>query len=113
MKSRESSSHAPEKIENIHIISGKLAILLFDDEGNLGQVYELDKSVRETIAIPAFTWHTYLVLTESAITYETMMGVYDPETWKKMADWAPNESAEESDIYLDTLTKQAQTVLLG
>ena len=102
-----------EKIENIHIISGRLAILLFDDDGKLDQVYELDQSIREKTAIPAFTWHTYIVLTESAITYETMMGVYDPETWKKMADWAPNESAEESDIYLDTLTKQVQTVLLG
>jgi len=40
------------------------------------------------------------MLTKEVIIYETMEGVYNPTTWKKMATWAPKENSIESVKYL-------------
>lgn len=92
-----------EKIENIHLIQGKLAALFFDDQGKVTTCTLLEKGAIELIEVPAFTWHTYVMLTEYVITYETMMGVYEPSTWKKFADWAPAEGVIEASRYLGSL----------
>jgi hypothetical protein len=46
------------------------------------------------------------MLSDFAITYETMMGKYDPNTWKTFADWAPKENTVESSAYLMGLFKK-------
>ena len=53
--------------------------------------------------MPAFTWHTYAITSDVAVTYETMMGKYNPSTWKKFAEWAPKEQSEESVNFLKRL----------
>lgn len=92
-----------EKIEKIHLIHGRVATLFFDDQGNIKQRILLEEGGNSLVEVPAFTWHTYVMLSEHAITYETMMGAYDPGTWKKFADWAPLESTPDSLRYLDFL----------
>ena len=32
-----------------------------------------------------------------------MMGVYDPKTWKKTPDWAPDENSNAADEYFRNL----------
>ena len=32
------------------------------------------------------------MLSKEVIIYEEMEGLYNPDTWKKMATWAPNEN---------------------
>jgi len=96
-----------EKIEKIHIIEGKLAVFFFDDEGEITKITILEKGGIEMIAVPAFTWHTYAMLSDYAITYETMMGKYDPHTWKDFFTIAPAENTEESIIYLRKLQEKA------
>jgi len=97
----------PEKIEVIHIVQGRLAVLYFDDHGVVDDCMLLQNGGVELIEVPAFRWHTYVMLTEHAITYETMMGVYRPETWKRMAEWSPSESTAESHEYLNSLRRKA------
>jgi cupin fold WbuC family metalloprotein len=95
-----------EKIEKIYLIEGRVAVLWFDD---LGQVIEctcLEKGESELIEIPAFTWHTYVMLTDHVITYETMMGIYNPQTWKRFAEWAPREGSLVSLEYLNVLRRE-------
>ena len=92
-----------EKHEDIYLISGKLAILYFDDVGALVESNVLEESKLQHIRVPAFTWHTYVMLTDQVITYETMNGIYDPTTWKSMASWAPPEGTLEAKIYLSNL----------
>ena len=92
-----------EKIEKIYIVKGKVAVIFFDDIGIPIRRTVLEKNYIDQIEVPAYTWHTYIILSESAVTYETMMGVYDPETWKKFADWAPKEGGFESIKYLEFL----------
>ena len=96
-----------EKIENIHLIEGRVAALFFDDIGKITRCTILEKGGLELIEVPAFTWHTYIMLTERAITYETMMGIYKPETWKRFAEWAPQEDTVESVAYLTFLKQEA------
>ena len=92
-----------EKIEHIYLIRGRIAVLFFDDEGRKTRSTLLEEKGVTHVAVPAFTWHTYVILSESAITYETMMGEYAPKTWKEFAQWAPVEGVAESAAYLETL----------
>ncbi len=92
-----------EKIEKIHLIRGKVAALFFDDQGAVKNCTVLEKGGIELIEVPAFTWHTYVMLTDYVVTYETMMGVYEPKNWKKFAEWAPQEGTMECPKYLDLL----------
>jgi cupin fold WbuC family metalloprotein len=96
-----------EKIEEIYIIQGEIAVLYFDDNGSVTHVTHLKKGETEVVRVPAFTWHTYVMLTERTISYETMMGKYDPKTWKQFARWAPLENTPESIEYLVSLKREA------
>ena len=97
-----------EKIEDIYLLEGKLSVIEFDEVGKIEKTTILDKGDKRHIQIPAFTWHTYVVLSDYAVTYETMMGQYDPKTWKNFSDWAPKEGLQESEDYLLYLKRKCQ-----
>ena len=97
-----------EKIEEIHIVKGKVATIFFDDQGVVRDVVLLEKGGMECTRVPAFAWHTYVMLTDEAVTYETMMGKYDPLTWKRFTSGAPKEGSPESAAYLESLRDAAQ-----
>lgn len=98
-----------EKIEKIALVEGRVAVLMFDDEGAVKRVVMLAEGQTDYVEVPAFTWHTYVMLSEHAITYETMMGRYEPDTWKGFAGWAPREESPESADYLALLKTTALT----
>lgn len=100
-----------EKIEEIYVVSGKIAVLYFDNAGAITKITHLQKGGTEVIKVPAFTWHTYVMLTDRTVSYETMMGKYDPKTWKHFADWAPLENSEASYDYLNFLKAEAAKAL--
>jgi len=92
-----------EKIEKMFLVEGSFALVLFDNNGEISESIVLDKGGRESIDVPAFKWHTYVMLTKEVIIYETMEGVYDPSTWKEMASWAPLENTPGAHEYLSLL----------
>jgi cupin fold WbuC family metalloprotein len=96
-----------EKIEKIYLIQGKMAVLFFDDHGAIRAVTVLEKGGPEYVEVPAFAWHTYVMLSDCAVSYETMMGEYERKTWKEFADWAPSEDSAESRVYLKFLKDEA------
>lgn len=98
-----------EKIEHIYIVEGRVAALFFDDKGYIKECTILESGGIELIVVPAFKWHTYVMLSDHAVTYETMMGVYKPETWKRFANWAPQEGTQESIEYRALLQQKAST----
>ena len=65
----------------------------------------IEENKKDYIEVPAFTWHTYIMKSEVTVIFETMMGVYDPKTWKKLANWAPDENSAEAKTYLSKLRK--------
>lgn len=97
----------PEKIERIYLIEGRIVVLFFDERGAIQRTVLLERGGVDMVEVPAFAWHTYVILSDHAITYETMMGRYEPATWKEMAAWAPTESDGSSAEYLATLKRQA------
>ncbi len=96
-----------EKIEKIHIIKGSVCCFFFDDYGKVTEKIHLTTNGENFISVPAFTWHTYAITSETAVTYETMMGKYDPSTWKTFADWAPKEQSKDSNNFLEKLHELA------
>lgn len=92
-----------EKCEDIHIVSGRLLLHFFDDTGEVTQSFLMEPSGLNHVQVPAFTWHTYAMLTEEVLTYESMWGKFDPLTWKRTAEWAPVESSADSIRYLQSL----------
>lgn len=98
-----------EKIEKMYLLDGSFALITFDDDGEVTNTYVLAKGGRESIDVPAFTWHTYVMLTKEVIVFETMEGVYNPSTWKKMAPWAPSENTLEAPAYLEMLKSKVAT----
>ena len=94
-----------EKIEKMHLIQGSFSLILFDSKGEVIESIVLEKGKKEFIEVPAFTWHTYVMLSDKVIIYETMEGIYDPNTWKRLASWAPEESSQQSLLYLESLKK--------
>ena len=98
-----------EKIEKMYLVDGSFALITFDDNGKSTGTYTLVKGGRESIDVPAFTWHTYVMLTKEVIVYETMEGFYDPSTWKEMAPWAPSENTSDAPAYLEKLKTKVVT----
>jgi len=92
-----------EKIEKMFLIQGSFALLIFNNDGEITCVTVLEKGVCEFVEVPAFTWHTYVMLSNKVIVYETMEGVYEPDSWKKMAPWAPAENTIDAAPYLELL----------
>jgi len=91
-------------VEKMHLISGSFKLIFFDDKGIPKKIYDIDKK-NSRVEVPGFTWHTYVMTSKSTIVFETMMGKYDPLTWKKMPEWAPDENTKESKEYFRNLKK--------
>jgi len=92
-----------EKIENMYLVHGSFALITFDDNGKVIETNILEKDKNEFVAVPAFSWHTYVMLSDEVIVYEEMNGVYEPSSWKEMASWAPKENTPEAEQYLQSL----------
>lgn len=91
-------------VEKMHLISGSFKLIFFDEKGIPKKIYDIDKK-NSRVEVPGFTWHTYVMTSKSTIVFETMMGKYDPLTWKKMPEWAPDENSNESKEYFRNLKK--------
>jgi cupin fold WbuC family metalloprotein len=96
---------AEGKIEIFTVISGKVLIALFDDEGDIVDKIVLEAGVGPWQAeIPPNTWHTLAVVSKDAVMYEVIDGHYDPATHKRFASWAPPESDHARGLaWLDSL----------
>jgi cupin fold WbuC family metalloprotein len=95
-----------EKIEKMYLIKGSFALIMFNEMGHISQTKILEEGKLDFIEVPAFTWHTYVMLSEEVVIYETMEGVYEPKTWKNLARWAPEELTSNSALYLNKLREQ-------
>jgi cupin fold WbuC family metalloprotein len=98
-----------EKTEFIHLVEGNVTVIYFDNLGTVKNLIKLEESTNKCVKVPPYTWHTYVILSRNALTYETMFGKYDPSTWKAVANWAPDESSDSARDYLNSLKNIVRT----
>ncbi len=95
----------PEKLEFFMAIQGKLAVIIFDDDGTIRELTILGKD-SIMAEIPAGSWHTVVVLSPNVSFIEVIAGYYDPATHKIFAPWAPTEDSERAAQYLKKLIRE-------
>jgi cupin fold WbuC family metalloprotein len=96
----------PPKPECFMAVRGKLALLVFDDDGEVKQVIPFGDGC-DTLAIdlPAGEWHSIIVIEPGSVFFETKPGPYVAMSDKDFAPWAPEENTAEVGSYLSVLTE--------
>lgn len=90
----------PDKVELFSILKGRIAVLQFDDMGEVQGVVILEAHGQNKIVdIPPRTYHTLIALEPSA-SLEIIQGPYDEKTHKRFASWAPLEDNSKASDYL-------------
>lgn len=98
----------PDKDETFLLLRGKVAIFLFDNEGNITEKLILDPLAGVYGAdIKAGTWHGLLVLETGSVIYEVKQGPFAPLSAENLAPWSPDaNNTEEVQAYMEWLTQQ-------
>lgn len=101
----------PDKREVFILLRGKVAVIEFDEKGNIADHIILDHSSGNYAAeITPAAWHTVISFEENSVYYEVKDGPYDAATDKIFAEWSPEENSIEKDSYLQKLKKQLCSV---
>ncbi|MBF0289600.1 MAG: WbuC family cupin fold metalloprotein [SAR324 cluster bacterium] len=99
---------SPPKEETFIILQGKGAILIFEEDGSICEVFPLDPTESKWgVDIPAGAYHTVVSLVTETIYFEVKAGPYVPITDKDFAPWAPPEKTAEAMDYLKQLRIKA------
>ena len=94
----------PDKVELFNILKGTLAVLQFNETGDVEVVVRLEaRGNTKIIDIPPRTYHTIIPLEPTAVL-EIIQGPYDATTHKVFASWAPKEDDSKAGDYLMYLT---------
>ena len=93
----------PDKVELFSILVGKVAVLQFNDRGDVVEVFVLDTNgPLKIVDIAPRTYHALVVLEPSAVV-EIIQGPYDAQTHKQFAPWSPAEGDSQAALYLSQL----------
>lgn len=101
----------PPKPECFIALRGRLAAVLFADEGEIEQVVEFCPAGQVLgLDIPAGCWHSIIALEPGSLFFECKPGPYEPLSDKDWALWAPAEGAA-ARAYLQQLEAQVRNAL--
>ncbi len=96
----------PPKTECFMAIRGKMALVVFDDEGKVEHVLPFGNGCDvKAIELSAGEWHSLIVLEAGSIFFETKPGPYAPLSDKDFAPWAPAEDSQGAARYLSALAE--------
>jgi cupin fold WbuC family metalloprotein len=85
----------PETWEILLILSGAVALLIFDESGKVQERIELAAGGEVTaVEIPANTWHAVASLKAGTVVFEVKQGPYAPISEVNYAPWSPAEGAQ-------------------
>lgn len=99
----------PPKAETFLLLEGRLAFVLFHDDGSVREQRILQAGngrIPLGVDILPGLWHTLLVLSDHAVCFEVKPGPYRLADDKEFAPWAPREgsaSAEDCAAYVTRL----------
>ena len=97
----------PDKDEIFLLLRGRVAVFLFENDGNISRMQILDpKEGVYGAEIKAGTWHSLLVLESGSVIYEIKEGPFVPLAADHFAPWSPApEETEAVRAYMEILTK--------
>lgn len=94
----------PEKDEAFILMSGRLGIVTFADDGAVTERVTLSRESGVLAAdIPAGVYHTALSLEPGTVFYEAKAGPYLPLSEAEKAPWAPGDGDAAAAAYLERL----------
>jgi len=97
----------PDKREAFIILKGRVAVVEFNDEGEVQEYIILDPQTGNFGAeIQPRAWHSLIVLEKGTLIYEVKDGPYDPSDDKFFASWAPAEGEAGTEEYKSTILKK-------
>jgi len=101
----------PPRSECFMAIRGKLALVVFVDDGQIETVVPFGDGC-ETVAIdlPPATWHSLVSLEAGSIFFETKPGPYAALSDKDFAPWSPEEGSVEAQRYLEDLLSKVSRI---
>jgi cupin fold WbuC family metalloprotein len=80
----------PETWEILLVLSGAVALLVFDDSGRVLERIELAAGGEvSAVEIPANTWHAVASMETGTVVFEVKQGPYAPITEANYAPWSP------------------------
>lgn len=104
--SRPHKHLTPVKREAFVILAGRVALLEFDDEGQIIDIIVLShESGNFGAEIVPGSWHALICLEPGSVLYEVKDGPYIAEDDKVFAFWSPEEFSNEAAFYLERLKK--------
>ncbi len=73
------------------LLTGRAAMLTFDDAGRVTERVELGADKNLIVEIPPATWHSLVSLAPGTVLFEVKRGPYRPTGEGDFAPWAPKE----------------------
>ncbi|WP_005037243.1 WbuC family cupin fold metalloprotein [Holophaga foetida] len=96
----------PEKGEAMVLMSGRLGIVLFSEEGEIRETVLLSRENGVlAIDIPSGTYHAAVSLEPGTVFFEAKAGPYLPLSEDEAAAWAPAEEDDARSAYLEGLRR--------
>lgn len=97
----------PDKREVFFVLRGRMAVIEFDDNGEILDYIILDsKTGNIAVEIPERTWHSIISLEKGSVSYECKDGPYNPENDKNFAEWAPKEGDSNCIAYIENILEK-------
>lgn len=97
----------PDKDEMFLLLRGKVAVFIFDEDGEIEETCLLDPAKgMYGVEIKAGVWHGLLVLESGSVIYEVKQGPFAPLSLENFASWSPDAVDREGiRRYLERLEK--------
>lgn len=97
----------PDKREAFFVLRGRIAVVEFDELGNISDHIVLDaKQGRYGAEVAPRTWHVIISLQSGSVAYEVKDGPYDPDNDKIFAPWAPQEGDRQGKHYTQRILQK-------
>jgi cupin fold WbuC family metalloprotein len=106
------------KDECLIAVRGSMALLVFDDIGQVKQVVRFGvqdniakKAIGVGVNLSAGVWHTVIAEMPGSILFEVKSGPFNPDQAKEWPAWAPAENSPEAVQYLIELKRRASLAI--
>ena len=107
----------PRKTESIHMIRGRLLVVVFDDRGGIIDQFCMGASTTDDIFLCRLEkdlWHMELPLTDPAVVHETLNGPFLGQGDNVFPPWAPAlEDGPGIEAFLGDILARCAEILSG